>query len=173
MKEVGRVCNASEYRHHYMRSIMTTPATLLVVLTVIQYRNQVDTVVLVFIMQRTEWINGIMQHFCHQMLEFGKRMKKAQKLTNLEDVDPEIEEGSLEVEKNWPKLGNIEFQNVYLRYRPKTELVLKGLNFKIKAGSKIGVVGRTGAGKSTLGLAIARIMEVESGAIKVDDVDIS
>lgn len=62
---------------------------------------------------------------------------------------------------------------MFLRYRPDTDLVLRGLNFKIKSGTKVGVVGRTAAGKSTLGLSLARIMEVESGAIEVDGVDIS
>jgi len=51
-------------------------------------------------------------------------------------------------------------------------LALKGLEFKIKPGVKVGVVGRTGAGKSTLGLTLLRIMEIESGTIEVDGVNI-
>lgn len=51
--------------------------------------------------------------------------------------------------------------------------MLKGLNFEIKSGLKVGIVGRTGAGKSTLGLTLLRIMEIESGTIKINDVDIS
>ena len=58
-----------------------------------------------------------------------------------------------------------------LRYRPNTDLVLKGLNFKIEGNSKIGIVGRTGAGKSTISLAISRIVEIEKGAILIDDID--
>ena len=52
--------------------------------------------------------------------------------------------------KKWPTDGAIEFKDVELRYRPTTELVLKGLTLKIEPGYKIGVVGRTGAGKSTI-----------------------
>ena len=74
---------------------------------------------------------------------------------------------------NWPKLGNIEFRNFYLKYRPETELVLKNLSFSIKDNEKIGVVGRTGAGKSTLCLALWRIVEAFSGTIFIDGVDIS
>lgn len=59
-----------------------------------------------------------------------------------------------------------------LRYRPNTDLVLKGLNFEIKQGLKVGVVGRTGAGKSTLGLTLLRMMEVETGSIMIDNVNI-
>ena len=51
--------------------------------------------------------------------------------------------------------------------------MLKGVSFKVEAGANVGIVGRTGAGKSTMGLAIARIMEVEQGSILVDGIDIS
>jgi len=59
-----------------------------------------------------------------------------------------------------------------MRYRPTTDLALKGLNFSIKNGVKVGVVGRTGAGKSTLGLTLLRIMEIEKGQILVDGVNV-
>jgi len=55
-----------------------------------------------------------------------------------------------------------------LRYRPKTDLVLKGLTFDIQPGHKVGIVGRTGAGKSTIALALTRIVELESGSICID-----
>lgn len=74
---------------------------------------------------------------------------------------------------NWPEEGRMEFKSVYLRYRPNTELVLKNLSFKVKNGEKIGVVGRTGAGKSTICLAISRIVELEKGQISIDGVDIA
>jgi ABC-type bacteriocin/lantibiotic exporter with double-glycine peptidase domain len=51
---------------------------------------------------------------------------------------------------NWPKTGQIEFDKLTLKYRPDTDIVLNSLSFKIKNGEKIGVIGRTGAGKSTL-----------------------
>jgi ATP-binding cassette, subfamily C (CFTR/MRP), member 1 len=57
----------------------------------------------------------------------------------------------------------IEFRNYDLKYRPETELVLRGLSFDVKAKEKIGIVGRTGAGKSTICLALCRIVEAHSG----------
>jgi|TARA_B110000285_G_scaffold235374_1_gene316699 ATP-binding cassette, subfamily C (CFTR/MRP), member 1 len=51
--------------------------------------------------------------------------------------------------------------------------VLKGLSFKIEGGHKVGIVGRTGAGKSTISLALTRIMEMESGKISIDGKSIS
>ena len=74
---------------------------------------------------------------------------------------------------NWPKEGNIEFTNYSLKYRPDTEIVLNNLSFDIKNNEKIGVVGRTGAGKSTIWLALCRIVEAHSGSIIIDGKDIS
>jgi ATP-binding cassette subfamily C (CFTR/MRP) protein 1 len=73
---------------------------------------------------------------------------------------------------NWPVEGRIEFINSKLRYRPGLPLVLKGLNISIPAQAKVGVVGRTGAGKSTLMVALLRLVELDSGSIKIDGVDI-
>ena len=73
----------------------------------------------------------------------------------------------------WPSQGVVEFHDFKLKYRDDTEVVLKGLNFKVNGGEKIGVVGRTGAGKSTITLALSRIVEALSGKITIDDVDIS
>jgi len=70
-------------------------------------------------------------------------------------------------------MGNLEFRNVCLQYRPTTELVLQNLSFIAKAGEKIGVVGRTGAGKSTIAISISRIVELLKGQILIDGVDIS
>lgn len=73
---------------------------------------------------------------------------------------------------DWPQQGQIEFRDVSLKYRPDTEVVLDQLSFRIGAGEKIGVVGRTGAGKSTICLALSRIVEIVAGQIIIDDVDI-
>ncbi|GAU91810.1 hypothetical protein RvY_03999-3 [Ramazzottius varieornatus] len=73
----------------------------------------------------------------------------------------------------WPYKGQITFQNYSTRYRPGLELVLEGINGTIASGEKIGVVGRTGSGKSSLTLALLRIIEPAGGAISIDGTDIS
>jgi ABC-type multidrug transport system fused ATPase/permease subunit len=60
-----------------------------------------------------------------------------------------------------------------MRYRPDTELVLKGVNFAVRSGEKIGIVGRTGSGKSTVCLSLFRLIEAAGGRILIDDVDVS
>lgn len=73
----------------------------------------------------------------------------------------------------WPKAGEIEFSGVEMRYRPELPLTLKGLDIRIPSASKIGVVGRTGAGKSSLMVALMRIVELSEGQIRIDGVDTS
>ncbi|KZT73648.1 ABC protein [Daedalea quercina L-15889] len=75
--------------------------------------------------------------------------------------------------EEWPSRGAIEFNDVVMRYRPGLPFVLKGLSLSIRGGEKIGVVGRTGAGKSSLMLALFRIVELSSGSICIDGIDIS
>ena len=76
-------------------------------------------------------------------------------------------------ETNFPQTGKIEFRNFSVKYRPDTKIVLKNLTFTINSGEKIGVVGRTGSGKSTLCLCLFRILEPTFGSILIDDIDIT
>ena len=73
---------------------------------------------------------------------------------------------------NWPSHGAIQFMNYTTRYRPDLEPVLKDLTFSIAPGERVGIVGRTGAGKSSLALALFRGLEAEEGKIVIDDMDI-
>ena len=75
--------------------------------------------------------------------------------------------------KGWPNEGKIKFENYSVRYRPDTEIVLEDLNFEIMPLQKIGVVGRTGSGKSTICLCLFRILEPLKGHIYIDNEDIT
>ena len=76
------------------------------------------------------------------------------------------------VPANWPAEGSVEFVNYTTRYRKELDPVLNNLAFKIDAREKVGIVGRTGAGKSSLALAIFRALEAEEGKIIIDGIDI-
>ena len=88
-------------------------------------------------------------------------------------------EKDLQILESWPNEGRIRFQGVNVRYRQGLPLVIKDLNLNIQGGSKVALIGRTGSGKSTTMLTIARILElpqktIESGGyIKIDGVDIT
>ncbi|RIA93900.1 ATP-binding cassette transporter 1 [Glomus cerebriforme] len=73
----------------------------------------------------------------------------------------------------WPQNGLIKYQNYSTRYRQGLELVLKGVSFIINPREKVGIVGRTGAGKSSLTLSLFRLIEAVDGSIIMDGVDIS
>ncbi len=74
---------------------------------------------------------------------------------------------------SWPAQGAVDFNNYSTRYRPGLELVLKNIDLHIKSHEKIGVVGRTGAGKSSLTLALFRIIEPDTGNVSIDELNTS
>ncbi|XP_053327188.1 multidrug resistance-associated protein 1 isoform X1 [Spea bombifrons] len=76
-------------------------------------------------------------------------------------------------ENSWPKEGKIEFRNFCLRYREDLDLALKNINATIHGGEKVGIVGRTGAGKSSLTLGLFRINESAGGEIVIDGYNIA
>ncbi|XP_068440086.1 ATP-binding cassette sub-family C member 3 isoform X2 [Clinocottus analis] len=73
----------------------------------------------------------------------------------------------------WPAEGNVEFHDYSVRYREGLDLVLKNLSLSVKGGEKIGIVGRTGAGKSSMTLCLFRLLEAAAGEITIDGVKIS
>uniref|UniRef100_A0A3Q2TZ33 ABC-type glutathione-S-conjugate transporter n=1 Tax=Fundulus heteroclitus TaxID=8078 RepID=A0A3Q2TZ33_FUNHE len=75
--------------------------------------------------------------------------------------------------EKWPEAGRLQFLDYKVRYRPELDLVLKGITCDIASTEKIGIVGRTGAGKSSLTNCLFRIIEAAEGRILIDDVDIS
>ncbi|XP_043568891.1 canalicular multispecific organic anion transporter 1 isoform X1 [Chiloscyllium plagiosum] len=76
-------------------------------------------------------------------------------------------------EKSWPNKGEIKFLDYKVRYRPELDLVLHGITCEIQPNEKVGIVGRTGAGKSSLANCLFRILESAGGKILIDGVDIS
>ena len=83
-----------------------------------------------------------------------------------------------QLQESWPEQGEVEFCNYATRYRAGMDLVLRGISFKILAKEKIGIVGRTGAGKSSLTLSLFRMIESASdinggGYISIDGINIA
>lgn len=78
-----------------------------------------------------------------------------------------------DVPDSWPERGEIEFNEVKMRYRDGLPLVLQGMNMRVAGGERIGIVGRTGAGKSSIMSALFRLVELSGGSITIDGVNIA
>lgn len=87
-----------------------------------------------------------------------------------QEAPAEIEE--VKPDEDWPTEGAIEYQGVWMRYRPELDPVLRGVDFTVNPGDKIGIVGRTGSGKSSLIVTLFRLVEPFEGRIMLDGVDL-
>lgn len=116
----------------------------------------------------------MIQFTVRQLAEVENAMNATERLhyygTELEE-EPPLHLSS--VPPSWPHKGEIVFSKVQMRYRAGLPLVLHGLNLTVAGGERIGVVGRTGAGKSSIMSALFRLIELTSGRISIDGIDIS
>lgn len=121
-------------------------------------------------------LSGILQYTVRLATDTDTRFISVQRmhtaLQTLESEGDAIVEGNRPSE-DWPRFGSITFSNVKMRYRPNLPLVLKGISFDVEPKEKIGIVGRTGSGKSSLGVCLFRLSELNSGWIKIDGVNIA
>ncbi|KAF9972815.1 Multidrug resistance-associated protein 1 [Actinomortierella ambigua] len=100
----------------------------------------------------------MVEAFC----EFQNQLVSVERINSYIGLQPEAPhdlDGDKSLPDQWPQHGHVEFRNYSTRYREGLELVVKNITFEVQPGEKIGIVGRTGAGKSSLTLALFRIIE--------------
>ncbi|GIQ80733.1 hypothetical protein KIPB_001572, partial [Kipferlia bialata] len=131
--------------------------------------------------------SGLSEMFSHGLeafVELESEMSSVERVfAYIEDLDqeePERVQARLlgqdvndDLPEEWPQRGELSFDGVQMRYRSDLPLVLKDVSFSVRPGEKVGVVGRTGAGKSSLGVALLRLAEVEGGTVELDGVDLA
>lgn len=105
--------------------------------------------------------------------ELENCMNAAERILHYHTITAEGSSKNITATPSSPPVGKIEFDNVSLKYRPELSLVLKNLTVTFEPGHKIGICGRTGAGKSTILQSLFRIVELETGKISIDGVDIA
>ncbi|XP_054441471.1 ATP-binding cassette sub-family C member 3 [Pteronotus mesoamericanus] len=99
-------------------------------------------------------------------------VERVKEYSKTETEAPWVVEGS-RPPAGWPMQGEVEFRNYSARYRPGLDLVLKDLSLRVHGGEKVGIVGRTGAGKSSMTLCLFRILEAAEGEIRIDGLNIA
>ncbi|KAI9808369.1 MAG: hypothetical protein M1826_004340 [Phylliscum demangeonii] len=151
-------------------NLLVFTTAILVVTSRASISPGITGVVLSYILGITQMI----QFTVRQLAEVENAMNATERLhyygTQLEEEAP-LRLG--EVPDSWPAHGEIVFRQVEMRYRAGLPLVLQGLDLHVRGGERIGVVGRTGAGKSSIMTALFRLVELSHGAITIDGVDIS
>ncbi|XP_056643789.1 probable multidrug resistance-associated protein lethal(2)03659 isoform X2 [Diorhabda sublineata] len=117
-------------------------------------------------------LTGTFQWGMRQWSELENQMTSVERVQEYADLkqEEEEEEQMKKPQKNWPEEGKVEFIDMSLHYSRDDPPVLKNLSFKIQPTEKVGIVGRTGAGKSSLIQALFRLAEID-GQILIDDVD--
>ncbi|KAF5303202.1 hypothetical protein FQA39_LY10115 [Lamprigera yunnana] len=116
------------------------------------------------------YLTGILQWGVRRWADLENQMTAAERILEYRTIDSEVKEGTRP--SNWPSNGKVIFKDVSLRYSQNCERVLKDINFEIQPKQKIGIVGRTGAGKTSIISVLFRLYEFR-GTISIDDVDIN
>ena len=116
----------------------------------------------------------LLQFTVRQLAEVENAMVSTERLHYYgTELDEEAPLHLTAVPDSWPQKGKIVFNEVQMRYREGLPLVLQGLNMTVAGGERIGIVGRTGAGKSSIMSTLFRLVELSGGSISIDDVDIA
>jgi ABC-type multidrug transport system fused ATPase/permease subunit len=110
----------------------------------------------------------VIRHYANLELD----MNAAERIMEYSSLPMEPQDGN-DPPAHWPSEGRLDVENLVIGYAPDLPTVLKGLTFSVAKNERIGVVGRTGAGKSSLTLALFRFLEAREGSIFIDGVDIS
>ncbi|XP_063682425.1 ATP-binding cassette sub-family C member 10-like [Bolinopsis microptera] len=120
-------------------------------------------------------ISQAMDYLISSFTDLEKSFVAAERVMQFTENLPREKESdhAMSVYSSWPELGNITFSAVTVRYKNCTTRALNNVNISIRTGEKVAIVGRTGAGKSTLFLALFKLVDLERGSIIIDDVNIT
>ncbi|KAF9354170.1 hypothetical protein BGX26_007997 [Mortierella sp. AD094] len=155
----------------FLSVIVLTSVALLAILQRNSVNQQIFSIVLSNIGELTIIMSRILSTACQleTTIVSVERVREYTQLTpEARDIIPDSK-----TDEAWPQRGQISFNEYSTRYREGLDLVLKDVNVTVNGGERIGIVGRTGAGKSSVTLALFRIVEAVKGSITIDGVDIS
>uniref|UniRef100_A0A8C7XM79 ATP-binding cassette sub-family C member 5 n=1 Tax=Oryzias sinensis TaxID=183150 RepID=A0A8C7XM79_9TELE len=153
-------------------SLITVVALLIVVM-----HNQIPPAYAGLAISYAVQLTGLFQFTVRLLTETEARFTSVERINHyIKSLDSEAPRQSpkeMAPAPSWPQQGKITFQNVNMHYREDLPLVLKNLSFTIQPEETIGIVGRTGSGKSSLAVALFRLVELSGGSITVDGINIA
>ncbi|MCJ1386173.1 hypothetical protein MMC17_009299 [Xylographa soralifera] len=143
---------------------------ILVVTSRFNIPPSISGLVLAYILSIVQMI----QFTVRQLAEVENAMVSTERLHHYgTELDEEPPLHLRKIPESWPHKGEIVFNDVHMRYRNGLPLVLQGLNMAVKGGERIGIVGRTGAGKSSIMSTLFRLVELSGGSISIDGINIA
>ncbi|CAL2028389.1 unnamed protein product [Caenorhabditis brenneri] len=157
---------------HLRTKLLGNLVVLVASLFAVYHGNVVTAGILVFSITTARKITGNFNNSIQSFFALDSCISSVERMRDFA-VNSTERTGTRSVPRSWPQQGEIIIENLSIRYRTELDLVLRGISLTINPGEKIGIVGRTGAGKSSLTLALFRMIEAEEGSIEIDGVDIS
>jgi ATP-binding cassette subfamily C (CFTR/MRP) protein 1 len=157
----------------FLGSLIILSTATLAVFTLVKYRT-IDAglvgLMLSYALTTTQSLNWIVR----SATEVETNIVSVERVSEYIGLKPEapLEIKATSPQEEWPQSGSLSFRHVSARYRENLDLVLRDVSFDIKGGEKVGVCGRTGAGKSSLTMVLYRVIEPESGTVLIDGVDV-
>ncbi|NXD28363.1 MRP7 protein, partial [Spelaeornis formosus] len=156
-----------------LQMIGVAVVTAIAGIAIIQHQKQLGNPGLVglalsYALSVTNLLSGLIASFTHTEIMMVSVERTEEYIT---DIPMEPQDKLVQVFADWPSEGLVEFQQVVLAYRAGLPNALDGVSFTVYPGEKLGIVGRTGSGKSTLFLALFHMVEMKSGRILLDGVD--
>ncbi|KAE8146674.1 ATP-dependent bile acid permease [Aspergillus avenaceus] len=121
-----------------------------------------------FALQMSEVVTWVLSEYAGLELDFNA-VERIVEYTQLETEH----QGGRDAPSGWPSKGKVEVRDLVVRYAQDLPPVLRGLSFTVNPDEHIGIVGRTGSGKSSLTLALLRFLEAQSGSIEIDGLNIA
>lgn len=155
--------------NQFYADLGSTLIVILNIIVIVATRGYIPSGLAAFNLSMSTSILGVASIWSKNILELESNMSAAQRLLDYTDLPTE---GIYTTNANHQiTKGHIIFDNIFLKYRPEFPFVLSGLSFEIQPGEKVGIVGRTGAGKSSVLQVLFRLVNPHSGKILLDGVD--
>ncbi|KAF9373724.1 hypothetical protein CPC16_001710 [Podila verticillata] len=174
-QQTGYLANAATRWLQVVLEMISVIILTVVSILAIAQRSSPTSGIFAIVLSQIGGLTGTMNRFLNTICLLETSIVSVERIKEYSELKSEARDviPDSKTDDAWPQQGKIQFSNYSTRYRDGLDLVLKDLDFTVSAGERVGIVGRTGAGKSSITLALFRIVEAAAGKISIDGIDIS